>query len=350
MKRAFTNVEINFQHWESPIKIQKFVIMKHKQLNFEQRYSIELMLRSKIKKKEIIKATGVGESTFYRELRRNSRKTSYNAKYAQMLADERKKEGHYKTKFSFTMEKIIREKIKLEWSPEQIVGWCKLEGIEMVSHERIYQFIWSDKQKGGNLYTFLRTGQKKYKKRYGSKSSRGQNPNKITIDERPKEVEEKNRVGDFESDLIIGKDHNGAFLTIIDRYSSFLLVEDVQGKKAEKVTKHTINALAPFKKWVHTITNDNGKEFAGHETIASKLNCNVFFAHPYSSWERGLNEYTNKLLRQYFPKNQSLLNIDIKERLKAVEKLNNRPRKKLGFKTPKQVFYQYICRNQKTCI
>ena len=111
--RAFTNVEIYFQHWESPIKIQKFVIMKHKQLNYEQRYSIELMLKSKIKKKEIIKALSVDESTFYRELKRNSRQSSYNAKHAQMLADERKKEGHYKTKFSFSMERIIREKIQL---------------------------------------------------------------------------------------------------------------------------------------------------------------------------------------------------------------------------------------------
>lgn len=339
-----------FNIGESPIKIQKFVIMKHKQLNYEQRYSIELMLRSKVKKKEIINTLKVSESTFYRELSRNSRKSSYNAKHAQMLADERKREGHYKVKFSFTMERIVKEKIQLEWSPEQIVGWCKLEGVEMVSHERIYQFIWADKHRGGVLHSFLRTGQKKYKKRYGSKSTRGQIPNKVSIEKRPKEVDEKNRIGDFESDLIIGKNHKGAFLTIIDRYSSFLLVEDVRGKKAEKVTKHTINALAPFKKWVHTITNDNGKEFAGHETIAAKLDCSVFFAHPYSSWERGLNEYTNKLIRQYFPKNKSLLDVDIKEIVEATEKLNNRPRKKLGFKTPKQVFYQYIYLNQKTCI
>jgi len=140
--------------------------------------------------------------------------------------------------------------------------------------------------------------------------------------------------------LIIGKNHKGAFLTIVDRYSSFLFVEDVRGKKANNVTKYTINALAPVKKWVHTITNDNGKEFSGHEEVAEKLDCSVFFAHPYSSWERGLNEYTNKLLRQYFPKNIALTNIPIKNILKAVDKLNNRPRKKLGFKTPKQVFYQ----------
>ncbi|MDC3260135.1 IS30 family transposase, partial [bacterium] len=206
------------------------------------------------------------------------------------------------------------------------------------------------KSEGGVLYTYLRTGQKKYKKRYGSKSSRGQIPNKVSIEQRPEEVELKQRVGDFESDLIIGKDHKGAFLTIIDRYSSFLLVEDVKGKKAENITKHTINALAPFKKWVHTITNDNGKEFAGHQTIASKLDCKVFFAHPYSSWERGLNEYTNKLLRQYFPKNTQLNDVPLSSIHNAVERLNNRPRKILGYKTPKQVFYQYFYQNQKLAL
>ena len=323
--------------------------MNYMQLNFEQRYSIEVMLKAKVKKKEIAKSIGVNESTLYRELKRNSKKRSYNAKYAQMLADERKKEGHYKTIFSSSMEKIIIEKLKEEWSPEQITGWCRVNNIKMVSHERIYQYVWKDKANKGTLYTYLRTGNKKYKKRYASKSSRGVIPNKVSIEQRPKEVEDKTRIGDFEMDLIIGKDHKGAFLTIVDRFSSFLFVEDVKGKKASQITKHTINALAPIKKWVHTITKDNGKEFAGHQTIAEKLECSVFFAHPYASWERGLNEYTNKLLRQYFPKNTSLNDIPIQRILEAVEKLNNRPRKKLGFKTPKQVFYQYIRRMEKTC-
>ena len=184
-------MEIYFPHWERLIKIQRFAIMKYNQLNFEQRYSIELFLKSKVQKTVISKTLGISESTLYRELSRNSKKRSYKAKYAQMLADERKKEGHYKTNFSTSMKKLLKEKIKLEWSPEQIVGWCKLEQIEMVSHESIYQYIWKDKQSGGTLYTFLRTGQKKYKKRYGSKCTRGQIPNKVSIEKRPKEVDKK---------------------------------------------------------------------------------------------------------------------------------------------------------------
>ena len=324
--------------------------MTYKQLNFEQRYSIEAMLKLKTSKRLIWQSMNISESTFYRELKRNTRVKSYKAKYAQMLADERKKEGHYKTIFSDTMEKLITNKLVQEqWSPEQITGWCSLNGIEMVSHERIYQFIWSNKSNGGTLYSSLRTGQKKYKKRYGNKSSRGQIPDKISIEKRPMEVEEKLRIGDFESDLIIGKDHQGALLTIVVRFSSFLLVENVGSKKADAVTKMTIRALAPHKEWVKTITNDNGKEFAGHKSLAKKLDCDVYFAHPYSSWERGLNEYTNKLLRQYFPKNKTLKNISQNYILDVVEKLNNRPRKKLGFKTPKQVYYKYIWENQKTC-
>ena len=325
--------------------------MKYKQINFEQRFSIESMLKLNTPKKEIAISLNLAESSLYRELKRNSRIRSYNAKHAHKLADERKKEGHYKTVFSSSMEKIIKEKMTEEqWSPDQIVGWSRLNKIDMVSHERIYQYVWDDKKKGGQLYKHLRTGAKKYKKRYGSKSSRGQIPNKVSIEERPETVDNKERVGDFESDLIIGKDHKGALLTIIDRYSSFLLIEDVKGKKSDMVTKMIINSLAPYKKWVYTITNDNGKEFAGHQKIALKLECDVFFAHPYSSWERGLNEYTNKLIRQYFPKNMPLDNLNQSYILEVINKLNNRPRKKLGYRTPKQVFYLYICHNKKLAL
>jgi len=226
-------------------------------MNFEQRYTIECMLKQKQSKSTIASTIGKSETSIYRELKRNCRpRGSYNAKYAQILADERKKEGHLKKHFTPKMQKYIRGKITREqWSPEQIAGRCKQEGIEMVSPERIYQFIWQDKVDGGLLYKHLRNAEKKYKKRYGSKDHRGQIPNKVSIEQRPEIVDKKERIGDFESDLIIGKDHKGALLTIIDRYSSFLLIEDVKGKKADKVAKMTINALAPYRKWVFTIQN-----------------------------------------------------------------------------------------------
>lgn len=326
--------------------------MQYKHLNYEQRYTIECMLKQSHSKKSIYTTIGINESTLYRELNRNKKpKGNYNAKYAQKLADERCKEGHVKKHFTKSMQTYIIEKLtKYQWSPEQIVGRAKLEGVEIVSHERIYQFIWQDKSNGGVLYTHLRTSQKKYKKRYGSKSSRGQIPDKVSIEQRPEIVDQKIRIGDFESDLIIGKDHKGALLTIVDRLSGFVLIEDVRSKNMKAVKKATINALAPFKEHLHTITNDNGKEFAMHKEIAKKLNCKVYFAHPYASWERGLSENTNKLVRQYFPKKKSLENIPQNKITQTMKLLNNRPRKKLGYKTPNEVFYLYINQNSKLAL
>ena len=179
--------------------------MKYTHLNFEQRYTVECMLKQGHSKKAIHAAIEVSESTLYRELKRNSSgRGNYTAKYAQMLADERSKDGHVKKRFTRAMQDDVEDKLKCyQWSTEQIVGRAKLEGVEMVSHERIYQFIWQDKADGGELYKHLRTGQKKYKKPYGSKSSRGQIPDKISIEQRPDIVDKKQRAGDFESDLII---------------------------------------------------------------------------------------------------------------------------------------------------
>jgi IS30 family transposase len=321
--------------------------MKHKQLTFEQRYAIEHMLKEKHSKKSIITTLGLVESTFYRELKRNSKKRVYNAHYANMLAEERRKTGHYKTVFNSGMEKTIKDKLENhQWSPEQIVGWCKTRNIKMVSHERIYQFVLKDKLAGGLLFKHLRTGQKIYKKRYGSNDRRGIIPNKVSIDDRPVIVQNKERAGDFEIDLIIGANHKGALLTIVDRKTSFVLIEPLKSKGAVEVTKAVYNALIPYKKWAQTITSDNGKEFALHEQIAAKLELSYYFAHPYSSWERGLNEYTNKLIRQYFPKQMELDNVSIQDTLLVMNKLNSRPRKIYGFKTPNYLFSKYIYENK----
>ena len=169
--------------------------MKHKQLTFEQRYAIEHMLKDKYPKKSIISTIGLVESTFYHELKRNCKKRVYNAKHANMLAEERRKTGHNKTVFTSGMEKTIKNKMENhQWSPEQIVGWCKARNIKMVSHERIYQFVLKDKLAGGLLFKHLRTGQKIYKKRYGSIDRRGVIPNKFSIVDRPEVVKTKNEL------------------------------------------------------------------------------------------------------------------------------------------------------------
>ena len=211
-----------------------------------------------------------------------------------------------------------------------------MERGQSISHESIYLHIWRDKQAGGSLYTYLRRQGKKYEKRRHGKSSRGHIKNRRCIDDRPEIVDKRARLGDWEIDTVIGKGHQGALVTIVERLTRKVLCAQVPGKTADAVTKATIKLLRPYKNHVHTITADNGKEFSGHEKISKALDAEVYFAHPYSSWERALNENTNGLLRQYFPKGTSLKWVSQESVSKAVRRLNGRPRKTLGFKTPNQ--------------
>ena len=182
--------------------------------------------------------------------------------------------------------------------------------------------------------------QKQRKKRYGKMDRRGTIPNRLSIDDRPSIVEARSRIGDWEADTVIGKNHRQAIVSIVERKSGFTLIRKVERKTALAVSQAMIGLLRPHRKKVHTITSDNGKEFAGHEEIASKLKADFYFAHPYSSWERGTNENTNGLIRQYFPKNRDFTTITQQEIDMAMERLNSRPRKRLGYQTPSQVFFK----------
>jgi len=239
------------------------------------------------------------------------------------------------------MQKLVEEKLKLKWSPEQIVGRCKLEGKPMVSIERIYQHVWTNKAQGGDLYTYLRHGHRKSRKRYGSRRSARYIKGKVSIDKRPEIVAQKTREGDWEIDTIIGAQGKGVILTSIERKTQFTLITKLQSKNHKHVQKAAINMFAPYKNQVLTITSDNGLEFAGHKRIARKLQAQYYFAHPYSYWERGMNEHLNKLIRQYIPKKSSFNNYDYSYVLNVQKQLNQRPRKKLNFKTPNEVFLKY---------
>ena len=215
--------------------------------------------------------------------------------------------------------------------------WLLLnEGIQ-VSHEWIYLYIYQNMQADGDLHTHLRC-QKKRRKRYGSYSRRGQLKNRVSIDERPAVVDLKNRIGDWEADTVAGRQTGPRLVTLVDRKSRFTLVGLAKDKSAEAVTQTILDLIEGHHNRVKTITYDNGKEFAGHEKIAKQSESKAYFAHPYSSWERGLNENTNGLLRQYFPKGSDFTKLTDEEVSIAMDKLNNRPRKCLGFKTPNQVF------------
>jgi len=239
----------------------------YKQLSQAQRYQIEILNKAGKNQKEIAELLGVSPGTICRELKRNKGKKGYRPKQAQIKADKRRKQAAKAIKMTKEVIVEIEEKIRLDWSPEQVSGWLKVNQGIAISHERIYQHIWADKRHGGTLYKHLRQSNKKRKKQYGSKDKRGQIRNRVSIDERPAIVAEKTRIGDWEIDTVIGQNHQGALVTIVDRVSKFTLIKKVASKHAEVVTAATIILLQPYLDKTLTITADNGKEFAGHETI-----------------------------------------------------------------------------------
>jgi len=313
-------------------------LKNYSQLTQGLRYQIEILKKAGKNQKDIAELVNVSGSTICRELQRNTGKRGYRPKQAQRKAETRRKLAVKPLKMTLAVIDLIQAKLSINWSPEQISGWLKVEQNLFISHERIYQHIWTDKLKGGFLYKTLRHSGKK-RKQYGSKDKRGQIRNRVSIDDRPLIVSEKTRLGDWEIDTVIGKNHQGALVTIVDRVSKLSLIKKVASKHADIVTEATITLLRPYLDKTLTITADNGKEFAGHEKIKAALDADIYFAHPYSSWERGLNENTNGLIRQYFTKGSSFENITDKDVDEVMEKLNHRPRKTLNYRTPHAVFF-----------
>lgn len=308
----------------------------YKQLTQGQRYQIYVLLKAGHNPSEIAHFIRVHKSTISRELKRNRGQRGYRPKQAHEFALSRRKKARHRIpeRTWEWIELLIRQ----EWSPEQVSGWLRGNFGISISHEWIYQYILAEKQTGGNLHRHLRC-QKKRRKRYGSYDRRGKLKNRVSIDERPAIVDTRQRLGDWEVDTIIGKGHRHAIVSLADRKSRLALLKKVDRKTAEAVADAVIELLQPLVERTHTITADNGKEFADHERMAKDLQAEVFFAHVYSSWERATNENTNGLIRQYFPKKRSFASIDQREIDFVMERLNNRPRKCLGFKTPNQVFF-----------
>jgi len=272
---------------------------------------------------KIAEILNVSKSTISRELKRNSNNSYYNPEQAHIQAIRRDK---FKVRYKKLTNKIkleIGKLLRLGDSPEQLVGKLKKDKIANISHETIYRYIYANQKSGGQLYKYLRHKNKKYDNRSSEYKTRGQIKNRVNINKRPKIVDTKARFGDFEVDTIIGKDHKGAIVTLVDRKSKFTLMKIVESKKAEVVTQAIVELLYPIKKLLHTITSDNGKEFSYHEEISKKLNIDFYFCDPYS----GLNEHTNGLVREYIPKKSSFENISQTEITIIQNKLNDRHRK-----------------------
>ncbi|WP_392419727.1 IS30 family transposase [Capnocytophaga canis] len=316
--------------------------MKYKHLTLEQRYEIKAYLKCNKSQKFIAQQMGVSTSTISRELKRNKLKRGgYNPQNAQEQANIRKERFAVNRKFTPKVAAFVEEKIRREqWSPQQIVGYCKKHEISMVSTEKIYQYIREDKEKGGDLYQNLRHKLKHRKRPVSGKKEVIKNRKPIRL--RPEIVLTNEEFGHFEVDLIVGAEHKGAILTIVERKTKFLIMRKLSGKNAKSLAKAMIYALLPYKDYVKTITSDNGLEFSEHQYISNKLSCDFYFANPYCSWERGLSENTNKLVRQYIPKGTYFEKVS-KEKIKEIQhKINRRPRLTLDFEEPKNLFYKFV--------
>lgn len=312
--------------------------MNYKHLSQIERYQIHSLMKAQHNITQIAELLRRDKSTISRELRRNAGCRGYRAKQACELACKRAESSRNASTLAPWVKEQARVLLRLQWSPEQISG--KLP----VSHESLYQQVYADKAQGGSLWKNLRC-QKKKKKRYASgRDRRGQIPNRRPLSERPAHIEERLQVGHWECDTVIGANHKQAIVTVVERKSGYAVIAKVSNKTSDLVGAAIIKALKPFEVRVKTLTYDNGKEFCGHAKIDQALGSTGYFARPFASWERGSNENFNGLLRQYVPKKRQMENITDEE-IKMIEnRLNNRPRKRLGFRTPAEVFHQSMSR------
>ena len=304
------------------------------QLTREQRYQISALLKMEHDHTIIAGLLHVNKSTVGREVSRNRGLRGYRPSQADQKASDRRKKPR-------RMECIqwdeVDAQLRQDWSPEQVSSRLKKRGCKSVSHEWIYQHILADKRSGGDLYRHLRC-QKQRRKRYGHYDRRGTLPNRVSIDKRPEIANNRQRLGDWELDTVVGKRHQQAIVTLTERKSRLALIRKVDQRTAQAVKDAILVLLQPLAAYTHTLTSDNGKEFALHQQIAEQLHAVFFFAHPYSAWERGANENMNGLLRQYFPKKLNFKTITDDQITFAMNRLNNRPRKTLAFRTPFEVF------------
>ncbi len=308
--------------------------MSYQQLTEGKRYQISLLISQGFSAADIARCIDVHRSTVGREIKRNSSDQCYQPNEAETLTQNRRRQS---SKYRVPPDVVIYVEwaLSFEWSPEQISAVGKMIGYR-VSHEWIYQHVAADKASGGQLFRHLRQGHKRYRR--GKNGKRSPIPNRVSIDARPSVVDTRARVGDWEADTVLGKQGTGVLVTLAERKSRIYLVQRVASKHADVVTQAIIKMLTPYKENVRTITFDNGGEFADHEKIADSLKADMYFAHPYSSWERGLNENFNGLLRQYIPKGTDLRHVS-DERVKQIQtRINLRPRKCLGFRQPQKVF------------
>jgi IS30 family transposase len=321
--------------------------MKHYQhLQKEERFYIWQALRDGSTQQQIAEKLGRHPSTLSRELKRNTYAQChfYTYHWALQIVHYRKQHAnrHKYRKLTDEMAALITQLLRQYLSPEQVSGYLKQHHGIHLSHETIYRFIYGEATRKMALKPFLRQGARTRRTRYGSGARASCIPNRVSITARPQAVEKKARLGDWECDTVIGKDRKSVLVTVVDRASLYTVCSRVLSRSACVVSQAIIRMLRPFTERVKTLTFDHGSEFVKHETIARALAARTYFAHPYSSWERGINENTNGLLRQFFPKRTDFRTVSWQQVKAAVDHLNNRPRKTREYRTPNQLFNHHF--------
>lgn len=304
-----------------------------------ERYQIHSLMEADQSLTEIAHVLGRDKSTISRELARNRGRCGYRPKQAHRLATARACAARTRRRISERQWQGIAELIRWDWSPQQIAERAAREGTLAISPEWIYQYVYADKAAGGTLVTHLR-GQKPYRKRYGSgRERRGRIAERVGIEHRAPSAEQRRRIGHWEADTMHGRRRRGGAVTAVERRTRYTRLGKLAQINARATRERTRRRLAPIAASVQTLTGDNGREFADHQGIAADLGARFYFADPYASWQRGTNENTNGLIRQYLPKSRDLTTLTGAEIRKIENRLNHRPRKCLGYRTPHEVFY-----------
>jgi transposase, IS30 family len=314
--------------------------MTYRQLSPEERYMLAMLRKQGFNRSQIARSLGRHRSTVSRELGRNSTRSDgrYRASTAQERTNGRRSRSRRNQRFSAADFALIDRLLCRQWSPEQVAGYLRREGLLSISHETIYRHVWRDKREGGLLHTHLRGARKRRRKRYGAYDSRGKLAGKRPISERPPEVEARQEAGHWEIDTVMGTGSKDCIVSLVERKSGLLLIGKLGDRTTASLNRRVLHLIRRHDAAFETVTADNGTEFHDYRRIEARTKALFYFARPYHSWERGSNENANGLIRQYLPKGSSMAGLSQPQCNAIARKLNTRPRKRLGFRTPLECF------------
>jgi IS30 family transposase len=315
--------------------------MSYHQITSAERYRLSALRRQGLGNPQIARQLDRHRSTIWRELRRNAHPTDgrYRVEKAIERASGRRRRSRSHPRFRAWQLHRVWRLLRRRWSPEQIAGHLGMNGMLRISHETIYRHIWRDWRRGGDLYRFLRCAIKRRRKRYGTYERRGRLAGKRMIQERPQQVEQRRQLGHWEIDTVLGKYSKHCIVSLVERKSGYLQIGKLTARNKEQTTGRTIELIRRHPDLFRTITADNGTEFHGYAEIEQVTGVPFYFANPHHAWERGTNENTNGLIRQYLPKGMNMASLTQRRCDEIANSLNTRPRKRHAYKTPNQIFF-----------